>query len=84
MKPTYLSTPTQAERRVTRLALGTVLLAALWTAGCGVTTRLEPYKESDVVIADGEQVVVLARKHHTTHEAEASFTAGRAMAGDQV
>lgn len=75
MKPIYLSIPTPvAERCSSRVALVGVMMAAVWTAGCGVTTRLEPYKETDLVIADGEQVVVLARKHHTTHEAEASFT----------
>jgi hypothetical protein len=42
-------------------------------AGCGTTTRLEPYKQSDVVINEGEHVVVLARKHHSTHEAEGEF-----------
>ena len=34
-------------------------------AGCSVTSRMEPYKRTDAVIAEGEQVVVLARKHHT-------------------
>jgi hypothetical protein len=57
-----------------KLGLSAALFAALWTAGCGVTTRLEPYQESNMVMADGEQVVILARKHHTTHEAETSFT----------
>jgi hypothetical protein len=39
-------------------------------AACGITARMEPYKQTDAVIADGEQVVVLARKQHATHEAE--------------
>ena len=41
--------------------------------GCGVTARMEPYKQTNSVISDGEQVVVLARKHHATHEAEEGF-----------
>ncbi len=73
MKPTYRSIAIPGANP-SRRGLAVALFAALWTAGCGVTTRLEPYKETNVVIADGEQVVVLARKHHTTHEAEASFT----------
>ena len=39
-------------------------------SGCGVTTRIEPYKQSDVVVGEGESIVVLARKHHSSHEAE--------------
>jgi hypothetical protein len=42
-------------------------------ASCGITSRMEPYKSSDAVIGDGEQVVVLARRHHATHEAEQDF-----------
>jgi hypothetical protein len=42
-------------------------------AACGITARLEPYKQTDAVIADGEHVVVLARKQHATHEAEEDF-----------
>ena len=42
-------------------------------AGCSVTSRMEPYKRTAVVIGDGEQVVILARKHHSTHETEAAF-----------
>jgi hypothetical protein len=48
--------------------LALILLGIL--GGCGVTSRIEPYKQSDVVIGEGESVVVLARKHHSTHEAE--------------
>ena len=51
------------------VALG---LAGL-VAGCSVTSRMEPYKQTSAVIGEGEQVVVLARKHHATHEAEADF-----------
>ena len=42
-------------------------------SACGVTARMEPYKQTDSVIADGERVVILARKHHATHEAEVEF-----------
>lgn len=48
-------------------------LLGLSLSACGVTSRMEPYKESDAVIRDGEQVVVLARKHHANHEAEQDF-----------
>ncbi|HEX9659070.1 MAG TPA: hypothetical protein VGA18_02180, partial [Rhodothermales bacterium] len=34
---------------------------------------MEPYKQTDAVIADGEHVVILARKQHATHETEADF-----------
>lgn len=34
---------------------------------------MEPYKQSDVVISEGEHVVILARKQHATHEAEEEF-----------
>jgi len=50
----------------------TIVSLALLSA-CGVTARMEPYKQSTVVIGDGDQVVVLARKHHATHEAEEGF-----------
>lgn len=49
-----------------------VALSALVSA-CGVTARLEPYKQTDAVIGEGEQVVVLARKNHANHEAEEDF-----------
>jgi hypothetical protein len=42
-------------------------------SACGVTSRMEPYKQSDAVINEGEHVVILARKQHATHEAEADF-----------
>ena len=42
-------------------------------AGCSITSRVEPYKRTTAVIGEGEQVVILARKHHATHEAEAAF-----------
>jgi hypothetical protein len=49
------------------------LLAVPLIAACGTTSRMEPYKRTDAVINEGEQVVILARKHHANHEAEAEF-----------
>ncbi len=54
-----------------KLCVGLVL--ATFLSGCGVTARIEPYKQTNSVINEGEQVVILARKHHATHEAEAEF-----------
>ncbi|MGB7216663.1 MAG: hypothetical protein WBE98_16720 [Gammaproteobacteria bacterium] len=34
---------------------------------------MEPYKQTDAVIDDGERVVILARRHHANHEAEQEF-----------
>ena len=42
-------------------------------ASCGVESHLEPYKQTDVVVSKGEQLVVLARKQHSNHEAEEGF-----------
>lgn len=49
------------------------LAAAPLLVSCGVTSRMEPYKQTNAVINDGEQVVVLARKHHANREAEQDF-----------
>lgn len=49
------------------------LVAAPLLASCGITSRMEPYKQSNAVLNDGEQVVILARKHHANHEAEEDF-----------
>ncbi|HEY5623261.1 MAG TPA: hypothetical protein VIV14_05835 [Gammaproteobacteria bacterium] len=49
------------------------LLSVSVLTACGVTARMEPYKQTNSVIGEGEHVVVLARKHHATHEAEAGF-----------
>ena len=54
-----------------RLCIGLLFVSVL--SACGVTARMEPYKQTDSVINDGERVVILARKHHATHEAEAGF-----------
>lgn len=40
---------------------------------CGVTSRMEPYKQTNAVISEGEHVVILARKQHANHEAEEDF-----------
>jgi hypothetical protein len=50
-----------------------VLAAASALTGCSTTSRLEPYKQTDAVLKQGEGVVVLARRHHSTHEAEEDF-----------
>jgi len=54
-------------------AVTVALAAAALLTACGITSRLEPYKQTNVVISEGEQVVVLARKHHANHETEGDF-----------
>jgi hypothetical protein len=49
------------------LAAGQVLV------GCSTTARIEPYKQTDAVLNDGDSVVVLARRHHANYEAEQDF-----------
>lgn len=56
-----------------RLTFWGVLIAAPLLASCGVTSRIEPYKDSSAVLGEGEQVVILARRHHSTREAEQGF-----------
>ncbi len=58
--------------RVLRRIVPTLVTLSFLSA-CGVTSRMEPYKQTNVVIGEGDQVVVLARKHHATHEAEEGF-----------
>jgi hypothetical protein len=55
------------------LALCSVLVLALASTAC-VTSRVEQYKTATTGLADGERIVILARQHHTTHEAEEGFT----------
>ena len=72
MQPRYLSNlATSIDVGPVRLLLGALAMTAF--TGCGTTSRMEPYKQTNSVISDGEQVVVLARKQHATHEAEADF-----------
>ena len=54
-----------------KLCAGLVLASFL--GACSVTARMEPYKQTNSVIQEGEQVVILARKHHASHETEADF-----------
>ena len=54
-----------------KVCVGLVLLSFL--SACGITARMEPYKQTNSVINEGERVVILARKHHATHETEAEF-----------
>src|SRR5690606_20293350 len=65
--------PSRARTRAAGRALVAGLLTLPFLAACGVTSRIEPYKQTDTVIRDGEHVVILARKHHATHEAEEDF-----------
>lgn len=58
--------------RLTRLSVLGLAAAPLLVA-CGVTSRMEPYKQTNTVISKGEHVVILARKQHATHEAEQEF-----------
>jgi hypothetical protein len=57
--------------RLKLLVLFVTLLPLM--AACGITSRMEPYKNTSAVIGDGEQVVILARRHHATHETEQEF-----------
>jgi len=50
-----------------------VLIGAPVLIGCSTTSRLEPYKQTDAVLGEGDGIVVLARRHHSTHEAEQDF-----------
>lgn len=56
-----------------RLRLLGIAVVVPLIGACGITARIEPYKQSDAVIAEGEHVVVLARKQHSNHEAEEDF-----------
>lgn len=64
-------TSAASDSRVRVIAAG--LLIAPLLASCGVTSRMEPYKQTDAVLNDGEQVVILARRHHANREAEQGF-----------
>ena len=71
-----LRRPSQQPRRsnsMKRLRLIGIAAALPLIGACGVTARLEPYKQTNAVISEGEHVVVLARKQHSTHEAEEDF-----------
>ena len=57
--------------RLRRIVLG-LLIGGLVT-GCSTTSRIEPYKSTNSVIQEGERVVILARKHHASYEAEQDF-----------
>jgi hypothetical protein len=67
-----MSNPTLSDMRTLRNAV-VVAGAAGLLAACGITSRVEPYKEGTAVIQKGEHVVVLARKQHANHEAEEDF-----------
>jgi hypothetical protein len=56
-----------------RLVRTLVPALAVLTTACSTTSRLEPYKQTNAVLEDGDGIVVLARRHHATHEAEQEF-----------
>jgi hypothetical protein len=58
---------------MTRIRLLSLAAALPLMGACGITSRMEPYKQTDAVIAEGEHVVILARKQHSTHETEGEF-----------
>lgn len=66
-----LPNPKRGDMKLTHFAA--IALVAGIVTGCGVTSRVEPYKQGSAVIQQGEHVVVLARKQHANHEAEADF-----------
>src|SRR5262252_6163984 len=75
-RQTSVSRPLNRKSIVSWLSARPWLLAATLGplfASCGVETRMEPYKQTDAVISKGEQLVVLARKQHSNHEAEEGF-----------
>ena len=63
----------QAPSSMSRLHIMALAVTMPLLAACGVTSRMEPYKQSDAVINEGEHVVILARKQHANHEAEEDF-----------
>lgn len=54
-----------------RLTVAAVVLLGL--GGC-VSSHIEQFKGAPTGLAEGENVVILARQHHSTHEAEQGFT----------
>lgn len=68
-KPAAASTMGGTLRALSLLA---VLAAAILATGCS-TAQIEQLKHSRTGIASGERVVILARQHHSTHEAELDF-----------
>ncbi len=54
------------------LALTFIVGAALLSSGC-VTAEIEQVRHSSTGIERGERIVILARQHHNSHEAENGF-----------
>jgi hypothetical protein len=73
MQQHYPSTVDSMIKVSTSLKLIAIAVMSTVAAGCGITSRIEPYKQTSAVIQEGEHVVVLARKHHASHEAEEEF-----------
>src|SRR5688572_25275044 len=65
--------PRERSISMTRLRIVGLAAALPLLGACGITSRIEPYKQTDAVIAEGEHVVILARRQHSTHEAEEEF-----------
>ncbi|MEE2683511.1 MAG: hypothetical protein VYC50_00195 [Pseudomonadota bacterium] len=58
---------------ITLYRLLLLILLYLFIGACGVTARMEPYKATNITIGEDDNVVILARKHHASHEAESSL-----------
>ncbi|MCC5869943.1 MAG: hypothetical protein JJU27_15680 [Gammaproteobacteria bacterium] len=54
------------------LALAFIVAIALMTSGC-VTADIEQVRHSATGVERGERIVILARQHHNSHEAEDDF-----------
>lgn len=50
-----------------------IIILSIFLSACGITSRVEPYKNVDFTVQEGEQIVLLARRHHANHETEVSF-----------
>ena len=75
-QPSTNRPPNPCPRRsssMSRLRIIGIAAALPLIGACGITSRMEPYKQTDAVIAEGEHVVILARKQHSTHETEEEF-----------
>ena len=66
-----MHTPLINKTAILRTGVLGILVTLL--CSCGVTSRIEPYKQTNSVIGADDQLVVLARKHHTNYEAESGI-----------
>ena len=58
---------------LTARKISLIFMLAPIVSACSTTARFEPYKQTDAVLQEGDGVVILARRHHATHEAEQEF-----------